>query len=73
MRRFVGSSNTADVFLHALLGTFLNVLVGGTDHITASVAAEEVRFGAVVLPKSGPGDCHKDHEREQQHQLHRAE
>lgn len=49
----------------AVLDDFPAVLCGGADYITA-IGVEVIGFSAVVvvLPKSGPGGCHKDHETE---------
>lgn len=47
----------------AVLDDFLAVLCGGADYVTA-IGVEVIGFSAVVIPKSGPGGCHKDHETE---------
>lgn len=48
----------------AVLNDFLAVLCGGAVYVTA-IGVEVIGFSAVVvLPNSGPGGCHKDHETE---------
>lgn len=52
-----------EVLLCAILDDFPLVLCDGADYVTA-IGVEVIGFSAVVLPKSGPGKCHKDHESE---------
>lgn len=47
----------------AVLDDLPALLCGGADYVTA-IVVEVIGFSAVVLPKSGPSGCHKDHETE---------